>query len=321
MLDIKTFMRAVAERPSWIFLPLFESGLLAWMPDQMYLKWEYHALTGKRLRLNPPQTFNEKIAWIKLHDRKPVYQKLADKYAVRPFIKEHLGEEWLVPLIGVWDNSEDIDYAMLPERFVLKCSHGYGSTVLCKNKADLDLAAVLKKFEKSMKTNYFTRSREWAYKGARPKIIAEALVDDHGGERPADYKFMCFNGRVRYVCISRGLGDFSKGSVSFFDADGNRMPFKRLDYPDYPGDFVLPKHFEQMKLAAEKLAENIRGPFVRVDFYEMAGHVYFSEFTFYPCGGTIFFDLPEYDEILGRELLLTDERQDVRITVEAASHL
>ena len=209
VLDWKTWMQAMAKRPAWIFLPLFESGLLAWMPDEMYLKWEYHALTGKRLKLNPPETFNEKIAWLKLHDRRPVYQMLADKYQVRPFIQKHLGEEWLIPLAGVWDSPEEIDFDSLPGQFVLKCSHGYGSTILCRDKGELDQEEIRRTFRKCMKTDYYTRSREWAYRDAKPRIIAEALVDDRGGERPADYKFMCFNGKVKYICISRGLDNLS----------------------------------------------------------------------------------------------------------------
>lgn len=304
MLDRKTFFRAVADRPSWLLLPLFEAGFFSFLKDERYLQLQYKMLTGKKLHLHPPKTFNEKIAWLKLNDRKPLYQMLADKYRVRSFIQENLGEEWLIPLLGVWSDEEQVDFETLPEKFVLKCSHGYGGAVICKNKAELNAGEAKSKIRKTLNTEFFGRGKEWAYKDAIPLVIAEKFMDDNGGERPADYKFMCFNGKVKFFCVSRGLGDFSTGSVSFFYPDGSRAPFKREDYPEYEGINILPKSFENMKAAAEKLAAKAHAPFIRVDFYEVAGHPYFSEFTFYPCGGTIFFEPPEYDLVLGKLLQL-----------------
>lgn len=308
MLDGKTFFKAVRERPSWLLLPLLESGLLDFLDDEPYLKLSYWAMTGKALDLKNPRTFNEKIAWIKINDRKPLYRVMADKLLVRDFVAEHVGEEWLVPLVGSWDDPELISLEDLPDAFVLKCSAGYGSTFICRDRESFDFAAAKAGLSKALATDYFSRGREWAYKRYEPRVIAEEFVDDAGGERPADYKFMCMNGRVKLVCVSRGLGNFEKGSVSFFFPDGSRAPFKRLDYPDYPGEDPLPPSCADMIEAAEKLASAADAPFVRVDFYDVGGRPYFSEFTFYPCGGTMFLDPPEYDGVLGAMLDLPEAR-------------
>ncbi len=304
MLNASKFWSAVRERPAWLLLPLFESGALRWLPGEQYLKLQYWAFTGQWLHLNPPMSFNEKISWLKLHDHRDIYRTLADKYDARDFVRHHLGDSWLVPLLGVWPDADQVDFDVLPGSFVLKCTHGYGGTVLCRNKSSLDIPAVRAQLKKVLKTDFYSRGREWAYYRPHPRVIAEALVDDGGGLRPADYKFMCFNGRVRFLCLSRALGDFDRGSVSFFYPDGTPAPFKRADYPRCPPSQPLPRQLEQMKAAAEQLAGAMDVPFVRVDFYEADGHVYFSEFTFYPCGGSIFFDPPEYNQALGNLLVL-----------------
>lgn len=303
MVDPKTFTKAVLERPALLLLPALEGGLFDWMGDESYLRFAYHVITGGTLRLDSPQTFNEKIAWLKLHDRQTLYLDLADKLRVRGYVSRWLGDEWLVPLLGTWSDARDIDFDVLPKSFVLKCTNGYGGTVIRREGADFDRDVARSVLAKTLATDFFGRAREWAYRDDDPRIIAEAYVDD-GGARPADYKFMCFNGRVGLVCISRGLGDFETGSVSFFLPDGTRAPFKRKDYPDYPGDVILPKSYARMYDAAEKLVSRIGAPFVRVDFYETQGRPLFSEFTFYPCGGTIFFDPPEYDLAVGSLLEL-----------------
>lgn len=305
MLEKKEFWRAVRKRPAWLLLPFFESGLLNSVRDDRYLKLQYWAYTGKKLHLNPPVTFNEKIAWLKMHDRRDIYRILADKYAVRQFVEKYLDETWLVPLLGVWDSVEAINLDDLPDAFVMKCTHGYGGTVLCRDKRTLDFEKTKMDLKKVMNTDFYGRSREWAYYQPKPKVIAEALIDDGGGSRPADYKFMCFNGKIEFICISRGLGDFSRGAVSFYYPDGSPAPFKRKDYPNYPEEQGMPQYFETMKRAAELLAEAADVPFVRIDFYEAKGKVYFSEFTFYPCGGTMFLDPPQYDGMLGNLLQLS----------------
>lgn len=304
MLDRKTFIQAVLKRPSWALLPLLESGLLDGVPDRAFLQLSYWAMTGKRLDFTHPKTFNDKIAWIKLYDRKPRYQAMADKYRVRPFVAEQLGEDWLIPLIGVWGSVDAVDFDALPRQFVLKCSHGHGGVIVCTDKAALDIFDARRTLQAAFDADYFGRAREWAYKDPQRRVIAEAYIDDQGGARPADYKFMCMNGKVKLVCVSRGLGDFGTGTVSFYLPDGTRAPFRRADYPDYPQDLVPDDTYVRMYRAAEKMARASEALFVRVDFYRVGDWPYFSEFTFYPCGGSIFFEPAFYDEAVGSLLSL-----------------
>ena len=308
MLDFHTFAKAVRRRPGFALLPLFENGFFDKMPDEKYLCLEYRALTGKKLDVVCPESFNEKIAWLKLNDHNPLYKKLADKYMVRDFVSNVIGEKWLVPLLGVWKSPDQVDLSSLPQRFVLKCTQGYSGVVICRDKATFDCNEAVKKLEKAYSCDYFSRAREWVYKNPVPRIIAETYVDD-GNCVPADYKFMCFNGKVGIVCVSRAVNAAHAGAgcVSFFYPDGSKAPFKRSDYPEFPGDEVLPQSYLAMYEAAERLACASGAPFVRVDFYDVAGKPYFSEFTFYPCGGTMFLDPAGYDLALGELLVLPKE--------------
>ena len=298
----KPTLKTILQHPRLAFLPLFNGKHLRWLPDRYYLRFEYLIITGHILHLNNPVTFNEKIQYLKVNDRREIYSYLADKLTARKFVTETIGDKYLVPLLGAWDDAGEIDFDALPDRFALKCTHGYGDMVLCQDKTTLDIPAARNTLNASLKEDFFYRGREWAYSNTHPKIMAEQFIDD-GGRRPADYKFMCFNGTVKYICISRSLGD-TDGCVSFYNSDGTRAPFKRVDYPECPGADVLPRHIDEMKALAETLAKRADVPFVRVDFYEAGGRIYFSEFTFYPCGGTMFFDPPEYDEKMGKELQL-----------------
>jgi hypothetical protein len=312
MLDAKTFAKAVLARPSWLLLPLMEAGAFDRLDDERYLKLSHRVITGERLNLDAPETFNDKIAWCKLHDHNPLYRKLADKLGAREFVAEKLDESWLVPLLGVYRRPEDIDYDSLPDRFVLKCTHGYGGTVICRDRASFDASTANEILAGTLATDFYGRGREWAYAQADPRIVAEQFVDD-GGARPADYKFMCFNGEALMACVSRAVSADHKqrGSVSFFHVDGERMPFKRADYPEYSVDQPFPACYPSMYEAAGKLAREVGAPFVRVDFYEMAGRPYFSEFTFYPCGGTMMLEPKEYGCVLGDFMQLPDKDERI----------
>jgi hypothetical protein len=308
MLDATTYAAAVKARPSYALLPRFEDGSFDYLDDATYLKINYKAITGKALRLDPPRTFDEKIAWLKLHDHNPLYHRLVDKYQVRGFVEGLLGQDWLVPLLGVWDRPEDIDFAALPERFVLKCTAGYGATIVCTDKAALDPQSVCERLSAAMRTDYFSRAREWAYKDPTPRVICEEYLGEPSGSLPLDYKFMCFSGKARYVCLSRSVSAAhdTAGAVSFFTPDKARAPFRRLDYPDLAdADVVWPDAYPEMLAAAERLAKATGAPFVRVDLYEHHGRPCFGEFTFYPCGGTMMLEPADAGLALGEELRLT----------------
>ena len=279
-----------------LFYKLAIKGYLNWMPDKTYLKIKYRLKIGKKLNLKNPKTFNEKLQWLKLNDRKPIYTKLVDKYEVRKYIQEKIGEEYLIPLIDVYNNVEEINFEKLPNQFVLKCTHDSGGIVICKDKSKLDIEKTKKKLKNAFKRNYFYWGREWVYKDIKPKIICEKYMKEENKDDLTDYKLMCFNGKVKcsFVCLNRNT---EKGlSIDFYDRNWNKMPFKR----HYPNSNIItskPDNYERMIELAEILSKEIN--FVRVDFYEIDGKLYFGELTFFPGSGFEEFIPEKYDTILG----------------------
>lgn len=270
--------------------------LYKYIPDKLYLKLMYFRVFHKRLNLKNPQTFNEKLQWLKLYDRKPLYTKLVDKYEVREYIKETIGEEYLIPLLGVWNSFDEIDFESLPEQFVLKCTHDSGGIRICKDKKVFDYTEAKKFFEERMKKNYYYAGREWPYKDVEPRIIAEKLMGDYSCQELKDYKMMCFNGKVQctFVCSDRFASSGLK--VTFFDNDWRVLPFER-HYPKSSINISKPKCFNKMINLSEKLTTDI--PFARIDFYEIEGKVYFGEITFYPGCGFEEFNPDCWDRKLG----------------------
>lgn len=274
------------------------------MPDEKYLKKMFKLVFGKEPDLDNPQTFNEKLQWLKLHDRNPLYTTLVDKYAVRDYIKEKLGEEYLNPLVGgPWTNARDIDFDKLPDQFVLKCTHDSGSIVICLDKETFDMKTAIKKLNRALKRNYYYLKREWPYKDVKPCIIAEKYLADESESELKDYKFMCFNGNVEcsFVCSER----FSKDGLkcTFYDRNWNKMPFER-HYRSVAAEIGKPQNYNEMIILAEKISIGI--PFVRVDFYEINKKVYFGELTFYPGSGFEEFRPSEWDEIFGSWIKLPE---------------
>ncbi len=200
------------------------------IPDELYLKCKYKQVTGLDLNLSNPQTFNEKIQWLKLNDRRPAYTEMVDKYEAKRYVAGIIGEQYIIPTLGVWDRFEDIDFDKLPDKFVLKCTHDSGGVCVCKNKANLDRDKARRTIEKSLKTNYFWVGREWPYKNVKPRIIAEQYIESIDNDL-MDYKFMCFDGEVKAILLCSGR--FSKEGVkmTFFDPDWKRLPYKRPKHP------------------------------------------------------------------------------------------
>lgn len=266
------------------------------LPDAVYLKLVYRARIGRPLNLNSPKGFNEKLQWLKLYDRNPLYTKLVDKAEVKPWVAERIGWEHVLPTLGVWDSFDDIDFGALPERFVLKCTHDSGGLAICRDLSTFDMAAARRKIERSLANNYFWSGREWPYKDVRPRIIAEEYLDPAGEQVGlTDYKVMCFGGQARceFTCTGRADGNLH---VDFFDTEWNHMPFTR-HYPNADVPPEAPERLKDMVVMAERLSEGM--PFVRVDFYEVAGQYYFGEMTFYPGSGMEEFDPERWDEELG----------------------
>lgn len=280
------------------FVSLAEKGLLNWMPDEQYLTKKYKIVMGKKLDLTRPVTFNEKLQWLKIYNRKPIYTQMVDKYEAKHYISQRIGQQYVIPTYGVWEHFDDIDFASLPDRFVLKTTHDSGGVVLCENKDTFDYAKAKQKLEPRLKNNFFWHGREWPYKNVRPRIIAEEYLQLGQVE---DYKMMCFNGEVKcaFICSGRGTKDGLR--VTIFDMDWNVMPMKR-HYPNVKEGFPKPEHFDEMVMLSEKLSEGI--PFLRVDFYEVAGKLKIGELTFFPASGFEKFSPESWDETLGNWISL-----------------
>ena len=301
---LKRIKKAI-KNPKLILLFFLNSRIFRLLPDDLYLKIKYRLTMGRKLDLNNPETFNQKLQWLKLYDRKPEYTQMVDKYEVRKYIKEIIGEEYLIPLLGVYDSFEEIDFDNLPDEFVLKPNHTSGDVFICRDKSKIDYKKLRNEVNKWLKREYFWLHREWPYKNVKPRILCEKYLVDESGKELIDYKFMCFNGEVK--CLFVGLNRYTPGglNVDFYDMDWKPMPFER-HYKRSGKLIPKPKNLGRMVEFAKKLSKNI--PFVRVDFYEVDGHLYFGELTFYPGAGFEEFTPEKYDYVLGSWLELPSGR-------------
>ena len=266
------------------------------LPDKVYLNLRYYLSLHKWINWTNPQTYNEKIQWMKVYDRNPLYTKLVDKYEVRSYIKDRLGEEYLFPCYGIWDRFEDIDFSKLPDQFVLKCTHDSGSVRICKDKDAIDKNEYGRHFSKCLKRSSFLGGREWAYKSVKPRIIAEKLMTEHG-EGLKDYKFFCFDGKVKAMFIATDRGkEGTDVKFDFYDEHFNHLPFKH----GHENADVAPEKpacFEEMIQIAEKLSKGMRH--VRIDLYDIDNRIYFGEFTFYHHCGFVPFEPEKWDYTFG----------------------
>lgn len=271
-----------------------ERGFFNWMPGKQHLYLLYWARLGKRLNLKNPQTFNEKQQWLKLYNRKPEYTTMVDKYEAKKYIASAIGEEHIIPALGVWEKFGDIDFDTLPNQFVLKCTHDSGCFIICRDKSKLDRAEAEKKIRQSLKRNYYYHGREWPYKNVKPRIIAEAYVEDTEDDALTDYKFYCFHGIPKIMYISKDHG--KQPRTDFFDMAFNHLPIIIQD----PNAEIMPQkpeQFEKMKQFAAVLSKNI--PFLRVDFYEVNGSLYVGELTFFDGSGFELVEPKEWDAQMG----------------------
>lgn len=292
-------IKKLLNNPATLITYLNSKINLKWIPDKLYLKLLYKARLGEKLNLTDPQTFNEKLQWLKLNDRNPLYTQLVDKFEVRRYVNEKIGEEYLIPLIGVYDSFDEIDFDSLPNKFVLKCTHDSGGVIICKNKRKLDIAASKKKINELLKVNYYWLKREWPYKDVKPKIICEKYMEDNENRELRDYKFFCFNGKPKVAFIASDRGQDTR--FDFFDLDFNHLPLKNY-YKNSEKEIRKPYNFKEMIELSKRLSENI--PHVRVDFYEVDGKVYFGELTFYHFSGMEKFEPEKYNQIFGEWIQL-----------------
>lgn len=272
------------------------------LSDKTFLKWFYWACIGKKLNLSNPKSFNEKLQWLKLHDRRSEYTNMVDKYEAKNYVASIIGDEYINPTIAVYDNVNDIDFDKLPNQFVLKCTHDSGGIVICEDKSKLNVKKALNKLNDSLSHTFYNVTREYPYKNVTPRIIAEPYLVDESGWQLKDYKVFVFNGIPRFIEVDydRYIGH----KLNVYDTDWNFIDFYMTSPNDKNVEIKRPAQLEKMLEFAEKLATNI--PFLRVDFYSIGDKLYFGELTFYPGCGFIDFHPQKYDLILGDMLNLNN---------------
>ena len=305
---MSTSIKKIIKNPGLLFLTLGHRGFLNWMNDKTYLSIAFKIRMGKRLDLNDPQTYSEKLQWLKIYDRQPQYSEMVDKYKVKDYVASIIGQEYIIPTIGVWDKFEDIDFENLPQQFVLKCTHDSGGLIICRDKNTFNIEKAKRKINKCLKHNFFYAQREWPYKNVVPRIIAEIYMEDEKDQELRDYKFFCFNGKVKalFIATERETAGVET-KFDFFDENFNYLNFTN-GHPNATNPPHKPHQFELMKELAEKLSVNI--PQVRVDFYEVNGKVYFGEMTFFHWSGMMPFEPEEWDYKFGSWIKLPDKREN-----------
>lgn len=284
----------LGKRGGWFFF-LSGRGLLNWMDDETYLKILFKYSVGYPLDLKKPKTYNEKLQWLKLHDRKPLYTQLVDKLAVKDYVAEKLGPEYVVPVIaGPWDSVDEIDFDALPDQFVLKCTHDSGGVVICRDKAQLDREAVKAKLAKALGRNFYWPMREWPYKNVKPRVFAEKYLDGGAEASPNDYKVLCFAGKALFVQVHKGR--FVHHTQDYYDIDWNRLPLVQgIPLSETPDE--KPVFLPELLSLSERLSQGF--PHLRVDWFFADGRLYVGELTFYDSSGLEPFDPESYDRFFG----------------------
>lgn len=272
-----------------------DRGYLNWIPDEIYLKMVYFGETGLKLNLDNPRRYNEKLQWLKLNDRRKEYNIFVDKYLVRSYISETIGEQYLIPIYGVYNTPDEIMWDKLPNKFVLKCTHGSGSNIICTNKEKLNIEEAIYNLNRWMGKSWYWFGREWPYKDINPRIICEQFLETSNGKLPTDYKVMCFNGvpKLIQVHIDRFQSTYTN---DFYTVDWKKTSISQ-GVPNSNFEVPKPKNLELMLDISKFLSKGTF--FVRIDFYELEGKLFFGEMTFYPTSGFTNFKNDEDDYKIG----------------------
>ena len=301
---LKKILKLVLNK-DYRFLVLTGLGRKSRMPADEFLKKMYKIKMGKELNLDHPVGYTEKLQWLKLYDHRPEYTTMVDKYEVKEYVAQRIGEQYVIPLLGVWESADEIDFDALPERFVLKTTHDSGALIICKDKQTLDVEKAKKTVNHYLKRCYYDCNREWPYKNVKPRVIAEAYMEDSTYKELRDYKFFTFGGVPKVLYIAQGRGRGEPTVADFFDMDFQHLPFT-IDHDMAEVPPQKPACFEEMKRLAEILSQGT--PQLRVDFYEVDGRVYFGEMTFFHCSGFDGFHPEEWDRIFGDWVELPPKR-------------
>ena len=301
MSKIRTFI----ENPQYFITSPASKGWLNWVPDSLYLKVLYRVIMGRKLNLKNPKEYNEKLQWLKLNDRKPEYSTMVDKYEVRGYIEDLLGDKYLIPCLGIYDSVDDIDIDALPDRFVLKCTHDSGSVEICKDKSSFDIESARHRLSQAMKRNYYATYREWPYKYVKPRIIAEGYLEGDGGDLK-DYKVMCFNGEAKIIEVHENR--FVEGKVhtqTFYDREWNIVPLTQVETVTVDRPSERPRQLEEILRLSELIAKNMYH--ARIDWYIEGDKIYFGEITFFDGSGSESFSTPEMERMLGDMIKLPEK--------------
>jgi hypothetical protein len=297
---LKIIFKDKNKRRLWIL----DNIINKYLSDREFIEKKHYYITGEYINLDNPVLFAEKLHWLKLYDRKPEYVKMVDKYKVKSYVESLIGEKYIIPTIGIWNNFREIDFTNLPDRFVLKTTHDSGVVCICKDKQKFNINKARKTINKSLKRNLYYFGREWPYKNVKPRIIAEEYLSEAGNDAIVDYKFYCFNGVPLFCQVIKDR--FVNETIDFFDDQWNLMPFTGMHtkYP-FPHSKELiekPDKLEEMKHIASSLSRNTY--FSRIDLYYINNKIYFGEITFYPAAGFGKFYPEEWNKRLGELLVL-----------------
>ena len=299
MLSLKKYIK----NPRFFFLGIFRKCAKYIHNDRLYLQLRYFLESGDKLNLKHPKTFNEKLNWLKLYNRKPEYIKMVDKFAVKDYVADKIGEEYVIPTIGVWNTPDEINIESLPNKFVLKTTHGGGGSgvLICKDKATFDVSSAISKLNKAMKSDIYTSYREWPYKNVSRKIIAEQYLVDESEQELKDYKFFCFNGQVKFCKVD--FDRFIEHRANYYNTSWDLLPFgENVCPPMFDKELYCPPNFNKMINLAQRLSKDI--PFVRIDLYNINGRIYFGEITFFPAAGMGIFHPIEWNQRIGEWIKL-----------------
>ena len=282
-------------------------------PDEEYLRRKFIAKLGYPLNLREPTTFNEKLQWLKLHDRNPIYTEMVDKYQAKKYYA-FIGEQHIIPTLGIWERFDEIDFDRLPNQFVLKCTHDSGGVVLVRDKRTFDRSEAREKLERHLKREYYWIGREWPYKDVRPRILAEPLLQPADGRELVEYKILCSYGEPKLTMVCKGKAHSDMRTISVYDMDFNMIPVDTT-YPRAKTPEPKPAQFEEMLRISRQLSQDL--PFLRADMYLCDGQVFLGELTLYHSSGFCRFDPPYYDTLFGEMIDIERARKELGLTGRA----
>ena len=284
--------------PKLIIFPLAQRGVFNGLPDELYLKILYRARFSRRLNMLHPQTYNEKLQYLKIHDRNPKYTTIVDKYEVRSIVQATIGKKYVVPILGLYDTVSSIEWGKLPEQFVIKCTHGTHCSIVCYNKADLDITDIQHKLSKWLRHNYYKDAREWPYKNVKPRIMIEQMLIPSESQELLDFKIMCFDGKAKYIVVHRNITSKSEAhTLNLFTTQWEPIDIE-WDCLRYTGNIERPDNLHEIISLAERLAKGYSH--IRVDFLICNNEIYFGELTLYPGAGFKPFSSYNFDYNMGQ---------------------